>query len=218
MFVVLFGPPGAGKGTQATGISELLGIPQVSTGDIFRRHLKEGTALGREARGYMDAGALVPDGLVFEIAKTRLEEPDAGAGALLDGFPRTLPQAGFLDAWLEEDGRRVGLVVNLLVPDEEVVRRMSGRRTCVSCGATWHVVANPTRQEGICDRCGSELVQRVDDKEETVRARLQTYHAQTRPIVDHYRVKGVVLDVDGTGAIEAVSGRVLAGVEAARRA
>lgn len=214
MFVLLLGPPGGGKGTQATRIVEKLGIPQISTGDIFRKHLKEGTELGHEAKRFMDSGALVPDQLVFEIVKTRFLLPDCEKGALLDGFPRSLEQARFLDKWLAESGKKVALVVNLVVPDDEVIRRLSGRRVCLDCGATFHVRFNPTKVEGVCDRCQSRnVVQRSDDREETIRNRLVAYHQQTAPIVDHYRAAGCVVDVEGLGRIEEISGRVDAAVE-----
>ncbi len=214
MNIVIFGPPGAGKGTQAGLIVQRVDIPQVSTGDIFRRHLKEGTELGKKAKSYMESGALVPDELVFDIAKDRLLEPDCADGALLDGFPRSLPQAVFLDKWLHGRDDRVHLVVNLQVPDEEVVKRMGGRRSCLNCGATYHVTWNPPASEGVCDRCGKELIQRSDDLEATVRDRLKAYHEQTSPIVDHYREQGVVADVDGVGSIEVIFEQVIAAIEA----
>jgi adenylate kinase len=214
MFVIIFGPPGAGKGTQAARIIEAHPIPQVATGDIFRKNLREGTPLGLEAKGYMEAGKLVPDDLVSRIAAARLAEDDCAGGALLDGFPRSLPQASFLDAWLAERGHKVGLVVHLVVPDEVIVERMGGRRTCTNCGATYHVVVSPTAVEGVCDRCGSEVIQRADDNEATVRTRLATYHEQTSPIVEHYRSHGVVADIDGVGSIDAIGESVLAAIAA----
>lgn len=217
MFILLLGPPGGGKGTQAARIMERLQVPQVSTGDIFRKHLKEGTELGRRAKGYMEAGALVPDELVFEIARSRLAEADCESGALLDGFPRNLDQARFLDAWLVSGGRRVDLVLNLQVPDEEVVKRLSGRRVCLDCGATYHVVFNPPTREGACDRCGSgSVVQRADDQETTILARLVAYHEQTSPIIGHYRDQGVVKDVIGVGTIDDIWGRVEAALGGSR--
>ncbi len=217
MFVVIFGPPGAGKGTQATRIVESFEIPQVSTGDIFRRHLREGTELGQQARGFMDAGKLVPDELVSHIVNSRLAEPDCVEGALLDGFPRSLPQAQFLDAFLAGRSQRVDLVVHLVVPDAAIVERMGGRRSCLHCGATYHVVVNPPVRVGVCDRCGEELVQRADDRAETVLTRLATYHEQTRPIVDHYRQQDVVADVNGVGSIDTIASHVLAAVAEASR-
>jgi adenylate kinase len=217
MFIVLLGPPGAGKGTQAARIVKTLRIPQVATGDMFRKHLREGTELGLRARSFMDAGALVPDEVVSDMVQDRLLEPDCAQGALLDGYPRSLPQAEFLDRTLAAAGNRVDLVISLVVPDEEVVARMGGRRTCLACGATYHVRFSPPKAEGTCDRCGQDLVQRPDDREETVRARLETYHRQTSPIVDHYREEGVVLDVDGVGSIDAIFAMIARGIEVARR-
>ncbi|MBN1335572.1 MAG: adenylate kinase [Deltaproteobacteria bacterium] len=217
MFIVILGPPGAGKGTQAARIARSLRIPQVATGDMFRKHLGEGTELGWLARSFMDAGALVPDEVVCEMVQDRLQEPDCAEGALLDGFPRSLAQSEFLDRMLAERGQRVDRVVSLVVPDEEVVSRMGGRRTCLSCGATYHVRFSPPKVEGVCDRCGQPLVQRPDDREDTVRARLATYHRQTSPIVEHYRQGGVVLDVDGVGSIDAISEAIARGIEAVRR-
>lgn len=215
MFVIIFGPPGAGKGTQAARIIGAYPIPQVATGDIFRKNLREGTDLGLEAKGYMEAGKLVPDDLVSRIAADRLGQDDCVRGALLDGFPRSLPQAEFLDAWLAERGEKVGLVVHLVVPDQVIVERMGGRRTCTNCGATYHVAVSPTKVEGVCDRCGSAVIQRPDDNEATVLTRLTTYHEQTGPVVEHYRAQGVVADIDGVGAIDAIGDAVLAAVAAA---
>ncbi len=212
MFVIIFGPPGAGKGTQAARITDAHPIPQVATGDIFRKNLREGTALGLEAKGYMEAGKLVPDELVSRIAADRLAQDDCAGGALLDGFPRSLPQAEFLDAWLAERGEKVGLVVHLVVPDQVIVERMGGRRTCTNCGATYHVAVSPTKVDGVCDRCGSEVIQRADDNEDTVRTRLATYHEQTGPVVEHYRVHGVVADIDGVGSIDGIGDAVLAAI------
>ena len=210
MFVILFGPPGAGKGTQAARIVGAYPIPQVATGDIFRKNLREGTALGLEAKGYMEAGELVPDELVSRIAADRLAQDDCAGGALFDGFPRSLPQARFLDGWLAERGGRIGLVVHLVVPDATIVERLGGRRTCTNCGATYHVVVSPTAIDGVCDRCGAEVIQRSDDNEATVRTRLATYHERTDPVVEHYRAKGVVADIDGVGSIAGIGDAVLA--------
>jgi adenylate kinase len=208
MVVVLFGPPAAGKGTQASRIGERLGVPQISTGDIFRKNLREGTELGQRAKAFMDRGELVPDEVVAEIVQDRLTREDCVSGALLDGFPRSVGQAGFLDGFLATKGESVSLVLNLQIPDAEVVRRMSGRRSCLSCGATYHVEVSPPRVEGVCDRCGAEVVQRGDDQESTVRNRLAGYHAQTSPVLDWYRGRGVVRDIDGIGSIEDVALRI----------
>lgn len=204
MDVILFGPPGAGKGTQAAYIIRVLGIPQVSTGDIFRKHLKGNTPLGQLARGYMDRGELVPDDVVFDIVASRLEEEDCAGGALFDGFPRTVRQAELLGAWLDSRHRRVDLALSLHVPDEVVVGRLSGRRTCMSCGATYHVAFNPTAVEGVCDRCGGEVVQRKDDAEATVRARLETYHRETAPVLAWLGDRYGVTTLDGNQGIEVV--------------
>lgn len=213
--LILFGPPGAGKGTQARDICDRMGIPQVATGAIFRKHLKERTPLGKLAKGYMDKGALVPDQVVCDIVASRLAEPDCAGGALLDGFPRTVPQAELLVEWLEEHGRRIDLVLNLEVPDDVLIRRLSGRRTCLSCGATYHVDHNPPAKSGICDRCGGEVVQRDDDREETVRARLETYRHDTEPVLDWLREHTRVVDIDGNQAIGAVRDAVGRALDAA---
>ena len=204
MDVILFGPPGAGKGTQATQVSEKLNVPHVSTGDIFRKHLKEGTELGQLARSFIDRGQLVPDDVVVDIVTSRLTESDALHGALFDGFPRTVRQAELLEKWLVSHGRKINLVLNLGVPDEVVVARLSGRRTCLACGATYHVLHNPPSKKGICDRCSSAVVQRDDDKEETVRARIETYHRETAPVLNWLRNLGVVQDINANQAIDSV--------------
>jgi adenylate kinase len=201
MDVILFGPPGAGKGTQASAISSLLGIPHISTGDIFRRHLKEGTELGQLARTYMDKGQLVPDQVVCDIVASRLIEDDARGGALLDGFPRTVPQAEMLYSWLENQGREVGAVVNLSVPDQLLIARLGGRRTCLGCGGSYHVVHNPPGPGGTCTKCGAEVVQRKDDHEETIRARLQTYARDTAPVLGWVGPRTVVHTIDGAKSI-----------------
>jgi len=206
--VILFGPPGAGKGTQASVISDGLDIPHVSTGDIFRRHLKEGTQLGQLARSYMDRGELVPDSVVVDIVATRLEESDAQAGALYDGFPRTVRQAELLSAWLQEHQRSIDLAVNLSLDDEVVVARLSGRRTCLACGATYHVTHNPPQAPGRCDRCGGDVVQRQDDSEQTVRARIATYHRDTAPVLAWLRERVRVADIDADQPIDAVGHRI----------
>lgn len=210
MDIILFGPPGAGKGTQATAITSRLGIPQVSTGDIFRKHLKEGTPLGLLARGYMDRGELVPDDVVFDIVASRLQEADCEGGALFDGFPRTVRQAELLARWLEGRDRRIDLVLSLHVPDQIVIARLSGRRSCLSCGATYHVDYNPPTTPGVCDRCGGEVVQRKDDREETVRARIETYHRETAPVLAWLADRYGVTTLDGNQPIEDVERSILA--------
>ena len=194
----MLGAPGAGKGTQAKMIAEQYGIPHVSTGDIFRMNIKNGTELGKEAKTYMDKGELVPDELTVRILLDRVAQEDCKNGYVLDGFPRTIPQAEVLDAELTKLGDAIDYAINVDVPDENIVRRMSGRRACVSCGATYHIVHIPPKKEGICDKCGAELILRDDDKEETVKNRLSVYHAQTQPLIDFYTKKGVLKTVDGT--------------------
>lgn len=216
MDVILFGPPGAGKGTQAAVITSALGIPQVSTGDIFRKHLKEGSALGLLAHGYMDRGELVPDDVVFDIVATRLEEPDAAGGVLFDGFPRTVRQAELLSSWLDARGRRLDMVLSLHVPDVVVIERLSGRRTCMSCGATYHVAHNPPAVAGICDRCGGEVVQRKDDAETTVQARLDTYHRETAPVLAWLAERYGVTTLDGNQEIDVVERSIQARLDALR--
>ncbi|MCR5250674.1 MAG: adenylate kinase [Lachnospiraceae bacterium] len=198
MKIVMLGAPGAGKGTQAKMIAETYGIPHVSTGDIFRANIKGGTPLGMEAKTYMDKGALVPDELTVRILLDRVAQDDCKNGYVLDGFPRTIPQAEVLDAELDKLGDKIDYAIDVEVPDENIVKRMGGRRACLSCGATYHIVHIPPKQEGICDKCGSELVLRDDDKEETVMKRLAVYHEQTQPLIDFYTKKGVLKTVDGT--------------------
>jgi adenylate kinase len=210
MDVILFGPPGAGKGTQASAISALLGIPHISTGDIFRRHLKEGTELGQLARSYMDKGNLVPDQVVCDIVASRLIEADAQGGALLDGFPRTVPQAEMLYGWLEGQGRGVGAVVNLQVDDSLLIARLCGRRTCLACGATYHVDHNPPGEGGTCTNCGGEVVQRKDDQEETIRARLETYARDTAPVLGWVGPRSTVHTIDGAQPIDDIRSAIAA--------
>ena len=198
MKIVMLGAPGAGKGTQAKMIAEKYSIPHVSTGDIFRANIKNGTELGKEAKSYMDKGELVPDELTVRILLDRVAQDDCKNGYVLDGFPRTIPQAEVLDAELTKMGDKIDFAINVEVPDENIVRRMSGRRACLKCGATYHIVHIPPVKEGICDKCGSELVLRDDDKEETVKNRLSVYHEQTQPLIDFYDKKGVLKEVDGT--------------------
>ena len=204
MKIVMLGAPGAGKGTQAKMISEKYGIPHISTGDIFRANIKNGTELGKKAKAYMDQGLLVPDDLTLELIMDRFREPDCAAGYVLDGFPRTIPQAEALTRALEANGDSIDYAVNVEVPDENLVTRMGGRRACVSCGATYHLVYAPAKKEGICDTCGRELILRDDDKPETVKKRLDVYHQQTQPLIDYYKKAGVLKEVDGTQNMEDV--------------
>lgn len=204
MKIIMLGAPGAGKGTQALRIAKKYNIPHISTGDIFRANIKEGTELGRKAKGYMDKGELVPDDLVVDLVVDRLKKEDAALGYVLDGFPRTIPQAEALDAALEAAGEKMDYAIDIDVPDENIINRMSGRRACVSCGATYHIVNIPPKKEGICDVCGGELILRDDDKEETVKNRLAVYHKQTQPLKDYYEEKGILKSVDGTLDMEKV--------------
>jgi len=206
--VLLFGPPGSGKGTQAKDLAERLGVPHVATGDIFRKHLKEQTELGKLAKSYMDAGKLVPDSVTCELVAWRLSQPDALGGVLFDGFPRSVPQAEWLVSWLSEHGRAVDAVVHLRVDDALILERMTGRRTCAQCGEPYHVVFNPP-PGGACSKCGStNVVQRADDADAVVRDRLGVYAAQTFPCIDVLRAAGPVHDVDGVGDIGAVRARI----------
>ena len=198
MKIVMLGAPGAGKGTQAKMIAEKYQIPHISTGDIFRANIKNGTDLGKEAKSYMDKGELVPDELTVRILLDRVAQPDCEKGYVLDGFPRTIPQAEVLDKELTKQNESIDYAINVEVPDENIVRRMSGRRACLGCGATYHLVHIPPEKEGICDKCGKELILRDDDKEETVKNRLNVYHDQTQPLIDYYEKKGVLKSVDGT--------------------
>ncbi|MGN0161385.1 MAG: adenylate kinase [Lachnospiraceae bacterium] len=198
MKIIMLGAPGAGKGTQAKMIADKYTIPHISTGDIFRANIKNGTELGKKAKTYMDQGLLVPDELVVDLIMDRFKEADCANGYVLDGFPRTIPQAESLDKALNAIGEKVDYAINVEVPDENIVTRMSGRRACVGCGATYHIVYNPTKTEGVCDRCGKELILRDDDKPETVQKRLSVYHEQTQPLINYYEGKGVLKEVDGT--------------------
>ena len=198
MKIIMLGAPGAGKGTQAKMIAKEYGIPHISTGDIFRANIKEGTELGKEAKTYMDAGQLVPDELTVKILLDRVAKDDCKNGYVLDGFPRTIPQAEVLDEALTKLGDKIDFAIDVDVPDENIVRRMGGRRACVTCGATYHIEHVPPKTEGICDTCGSELILRDDDKPETVSNRLKVYHDQTQPLIDFYTKKGVLKSVDGT--------------------
>ena len=204
MKIIMLGAPGAGKGTQAKMIADKFSIPHISTGDIFRANIKNGTELGKKAKEYMDKGQLVPDELTVEILLDRVANDDCKNGYVLDGFPRTIPQADVLDKELTKLGDKVDFAINVDVPDENIVRRMSGRRACLKCGATYHIEHIPPKQEGICDTCGSELVQRDDDKPETVQNRLTVYHEQTQPLIDYYDKKNILKSVDGTKDMQEV--------------
>ena len=204
MKIVMLGAPGAGKGTQAKMIAEKYGVPHISTGDIFRANIKNGTGLGKEAKGYMDQGLLVPDELTVRLLLDRVAADDCKNGYVLDGFPRNIPQARVLDEALAGQGEGVDYAINVEVPDENIISRMGGRRACPVCGATYHVVNIPPRKEGVCDTCGGTLILRDDDKPETVEKRLKVYHEQTQPLIDYYEEKGVLRTVDGTLPMEKV--------------
>jgi adenylate kinase len=209
MRLVLVGPPGAGKGTQAEFIAAQLAVPKISTGDIFRANVTQGTPLGVEAKRYMDAGKLVPDEVTINMVRGRLAEPDAAEGFLLDGFPRTTPQAAALDKLLADLGTALDLVMELVVDDDEVIRRLSGRRTCRGCGKIWHIEFDAPTHEGVCDRCGAELFQRDDDKAETIAERLREYADKTSPLVDYYGAQGKLVGIDATGPVEDVTVRAI---------
>ena len=206
----MLGAPGAGKGTQAKMIADKYGVPHISTGDIFRANIKNGTELGMEAKKYMDQGLLVPDELTVRILLDRVAQDDCKNGYVLDGFPRPIPQAEVLDSELTKLGDHIDYAINVDVPDENIVKRMSGRRACLTCGATYHIEHVPPKKEGICDVCGSELVLRDDDKPETVKNRLNVYHEQTQPLIDFYTEKGVLKTVDGTVPMEEVFAAITA--------
>lgn len=202
------GPPGVGKGTQAVYLRERLGVPHVSTGDLLRAAVQEGTPLGRKAKGYMESGQLVPDSLIGDLLSQRLARSDAGVGFVLDGFPRTVEQVGILDGVLEGLGVGIDRVAILTAPEAEIVRRLSGRRTCPGCGAVYHVDSRPPESAGVCDACGSALVQRPDDAEDVIRERLRVYLAQTLPVAGTYRERGLLVEVDGSGNPEDVRRRL----------
>ncbi len=210
MKIIMLGAPGAGKGTQAKMIADKYQIPHISTGDIFRANIKNGTELGKEAKKYMDQGLLVPDELTVKILLDRVAQPDCANGYVLDGFPRTIPQAEVLDKALTELNDKIDYAINVDVPDENIVKRMSGRRACVACGATYHIEHIPPRKEGVCDKCGETLILRDDDKPETVLNRLKVYHDQTQPLIDFYTKKGVLKSVDGTVDMQDVFASIVA--------
>ncbi|MEV8318822.1 adenylate kinase [Streptomyces sp. NPDC059900] len=210
MRIVLVGPPGAGKGTQAAFLAKNLQIPHISTGDLFRANISQGTELGKRAKAYMDDGNLVPDEVTIGMAKDRMEQPDAENGFLLDGFPRNVSQAEALDESLKADGQKLDAVLDLEVPEDEVVKRIAGRRICRNDSShVFHVTYSKPKAEGVCDVCGGELYQRGDDKEETVRKRLDVYHRETEPIIDHYKAQGLVVTISALGKVDEVTKRAM---------
>ena len=210
MKIIMLGAPGAGKGTQAKQIAAKYEIPHISTGDIFRANLKNGTELGKKATEYMDQGALVPDELTCDLVMDRIAEKDCENGFVLDGFPRTIPQAEALTNALTKIGQSMDYAIDVDVPDENIVNRMGGRRACINCGATYHVVFNPTKAEGVCDACGSQTVLRDDDRPETVQKRLTVYHDQTQPLIDYYKEQNILKTVDGTKPMDEVFADIVA--------
>jgi adenylate kinase len=204
MKIIMLGAPGAGKGTQAGKIAKQYDIPHISTGDIFRANISKGTELGKKAKKYMDQGQLVPDELTCDLVVDRISDPDASNGYVLDGFPRTIPQAEALTNALSKRNEKIDYAVSVEVADDDIVKRMSGRRVCSDCGATYHIEYQPPQKEDVCDKCGKNLIVRDDDKPETVKNRLQVYHEQTSPLIDYYRRQGVLYKVDGTKGIESV--------------
>ena len=210
MKIIMLGAPGAGKGTQAKQIAAKYGIPHISTGDIFRANLKNGTELGKKAKVYMDQGLLVPDELTCDLVMDRIAQDDCAKGFVLDGFPRTIPQAEALTNALNKIGQTMEYAVDVDVPDENIVNRMSGRRACLNCGATYHILFNPTKEEGVCDACGSRTVLREDDKPETVQKRLAVYHEQTQPLIDYYKKQNILKTVDGTKPMDDVFSDIVA--------
>lgn len=214
MKIIMLGAPGAGKGTQAKQIAERYQIPHISTGDIFRANIKEGTKLGEEAKAFMDQGLLVPDELTVALVADRIVKDDCKAGFVLDGFPRTIPQAEALDEALDKMGEKVDYAIDVDVPDENIINRMSGRRACPNCGATYHVVSIPTKVEGVCDKCQTAVVLRDDDQPETVKKRLGVYHEQTQPLIDYYSAKGILKSVEGTRPMEEVFADIVRILEA----
>jgi len=211
------GPPGVGKGTQAALLEKALGIPHVASGDLFRDAIKQGTELGRLAKSYMDRGELVPDEVTIAMVRQRLAEPDCQRGAILDGFPRTIEQAEALEAALAEEGKAINVVLYIKASEETLLARLAGRWTCRRCGAVYHSLFDPPKEAGKCDRCGGELYQRPDDTPETQRRRIQVYLAQTAPLIDYYRRKGLLVEIDGEGSIEEVQAELMRAIEASRR-
>jgi len=207
--LVLLGPPGAGKGTQAALLSQRLGIPHVASGDLFREAMKKGTGWGKEAQSYIDLGVLVPDEVTNAMIEERLKEPDCAKGVILDGFPRTIEQARALEGILAERGEKIDRVLVIQVSEDTLIERLSGRRTCRRCQANYHLLFNPPQKEGVCDRCGGDLYQRSDDKEETVRRRFRVYTEETAPLIDYYRRQGLLTEIDGERGIEGVQGKIL---------
>ena len=209
MKIIMLGAPGAGKGTQAEKIAEKYQVPHISTGDIFRSNIKNGTELGKKAKTYMDQGLLVPDELVVDLVVDRLKQADCEKGCILDGFPRTIPQAEALDAALNNDNDSVDFAIDIEVPDQAIIDRMSGRRACDNCGMTYHMQYMPPKTEGKCDKCGSDLILRDDDKPETVKKRLDVYHEQTQPLIDYYKKQGCLREVDGTKTMDEVASAII---------
>lgn len=214
MKIVMLGAPGAGKGTHASRLSERYGIPHISTGDIFRENIKNGTDLGKKAKTYMDKGLLVPDDLTCDLVMDRISQDDCKKGFILDGFPRTIPQAEALTKALAAKGEKMDFALNVELEDEKIIKRMSGRISCPKCGAIYHVVSLKPKKEGICDHCGTPLVQRDDDKEETVRKRLEVYHEQTEPLIDYYRKQGILQNMAGDCDIKKEDDRIARILEA----
>lgn len=213
MRLIFLGPPGAGKGTQAKMLIDKYQIPQISTGDILRAAVKDGTPMGLKAKEFMEAGKLVTDEIVIGIMQDRLKQSDCQNGFILDGFPRTVAQAEALDAMLSDLKMPLDKVLALTVPDEELLKRLTGRRTCKSCGQMFHVVFDPPKKEGVCDKCGGELYQRADDNEETIKNRLSVYHSQTSPLLDYYSKKGLLSEIDGTSSPDEIFSKILAVLE-----
>ena len=213
MRLILLGAPGAGKGTQAIEIKEEFSIPHISTGDIFRANIKDGTELGKKAKGYMDEGKLVPDELTIELVKDRLRKDDAKKGFLLDGFPRTIPQAEALDGFLKEEGIKLDRVVNIDVDKSVLLDRITGRRVCKDCKASFHIAFNPPKKENVCVHCGGELIQRADDNEETVKNRIGVYERETSPLIDYYNKQGLVLNIDGNKSPKEVTKEIFEGLK-----